>query len=128
MNRTNEDARLQPGAGNTEKHIANDTPSPSAKQVVDGKDGKDDKTPTPKALIDLAMKHCTLFHDDRGEGYAETTHNDLRLTLKLRSRDFRRWLAGSHYKATGKTANNEAISSALSVLEAKAFYDNKHVE
>ena len=128
MNRTNEDARLQPGAGNTEKHIANDTPSPSAKQVVDGKDGKDDKTPTPKALIDLAMKHCTLFHDDRGEGYAETTHNDLRLTLKLRSRDFRRWLAGSHYKATGKTANNEAISSALSVLEAKAFYDNKQVE
>jgi hypothetical protein len=41
----------------------------------------------------------------------------------LRGKEFRRWLAGAFYSATERAANNEAISTALQVLEAKATFD-----
>ncbi len=69
-----------------------------------------------------------MFHDERSDGYAVTSHKGVRRTLKLRGRDFRRWLAGSYYEATGKAANNEAVSSALAVLEAKASFDGRELE
>lgn len=94
----------------------------------DGTQGVEDKTPTAKALIDLALKSCTLFHDDRQDGYAAVTYNNIRHTLKLRGKNFKRWLAGSYYKATGKAANSEAISMALSVMEAKATFDSEQIE
>lgn len=95
---------------------------------VDDKRGKDDKPTTAKALIDLAVKHCDLFYDERGDGYAVTTHNGIRRTLKLRGKEFRRWLAGTFYATTERAANNEAISTALSVLEAKATFDGRRLE
>jgi len=89
---------------------------------------KDDKPTTAKALIDLAVKHCDLFHDERGDGYAVTLHNGIRRTLKLRGKEFRRWLAGTFYTTTERAANNEAISTALSVLEAKATFDGNQLK
>lgn len=95
---------------------------------VSDKGSKDDKPTTAKALIDLAVKHCDLFHDERGDGYAVTVQKEIRRTLKLRGREFRRWLAGTFYATTQRAANNEAISTALSVLEAKATFDGKLLE
>lgn len=94
----------------------------------DDTDGRDDKIPTAKALIDMAMKFCDLFHDERQDGYAVTTHNGIRRTLKLRGREFRRWLAGTYYAQTERPANNEAMASALHVLEAKAAFDGRELE
>ncbi len=122
---TNENALREQGVDTTEDYTAKDT---AASGTAQGTDDKDDKTPTAKVLIDLALKHCTLFHDERGDGYAVTTHNDIRRTLKLRGKDFRRWLSGSYYTATKKAANNEAISTAMSVLEAKATFDSPQYE
>lgn len=76
----------------------------------------------------MAVEHCDLFHDERNDGYAVTTHKKIRRTLKLRGREFRRWLAGTYYEATKRAANNEAISTALSVLEAKATFDGRMLE
>ena len=92
------------------------------------RDEKEGKPNTAKALIDLAVQHCDLFHDERGDGYAVTTHNGIRRTLKLRGREFRRWMAGTFYATTGRAANNEAISTALSVLEAQATFDGRQLE
>lgn len=94
----------------------------------DDKGSKDDKPTTAKALIDLAVKHCKLFHDERGDGYAVTMQKEIRRTLKLRGREFRRWLAGTFYAKTQRAANSEAISTALSVLEAKATFDGRQLE
>ncbi|SFO04934.1 hypothetical protein SAMN05216386_2491 [Nitrosospira briensis] len=91
------------------------------------KDGKEDKS-TANALIELAVRHCEFFHDERGDGYAVVTDNQVRLTLGLRRKEFRRWLAGTFYKTTKRAANNEALSTALSVLEAMAAYDNPQLE
>ncbi|SFO12241.1 hypothetical protein [Nitrosospira briensis] len=91
------------------------------------KDAKEDKS-TANALIELAARHCAFFHDERGDGYAVVTDNQVQLTLGLRSKAFRRWLAGTFYKTTERAANNEALSTALSVLEAKATYDNPQLE
>ena len=88
----------------------------------------DDKPTTAKALIDLAVKHCELFHDERNEGYGVIVHSGIRRTLKLRGREFRRWLAGTFYATTQRAANNDAISTALSVLEAKATFDGRMLE
>lgn len=86
------------------------------------------KPTTAKVLIDLAVNHCDLFHDERNDGYAVTTHKGIRRTLKLRGKEFRRWLAGTYYATTDKAANNEAISTALGVLEAMATYDGSMLE
>jgi len=97
----------------------------------DDKNGNDDKSAkqsTANALIELALEHCDLFHDERTDGYAVTTHNGTRRTLKLRGREFRRWLAGLYYAETERAANNEAISTALSVLEAQATFDGRMLE
>ena len=90
--------------------------------------GSDDRPNTAKALIDLAVGNCDLFHDERQDGFAVTTHGGVRRTLKLRGREFKRWLAGTYYTTTGKAANNEAISTALNVLEAKATFDGRQLE
>lgn len=89
---------------------------------------KEEKLTTAKQLIDLAVKHCDLFHDERGDCYAVILHKGIRRTLKLRGREFRRWLAGLYYAETGRAANNEAIATALSVLEAKASFDGRMLE
>lgn len=107
------------------------TPSPvqvDGEVATDGKDGNDDKPTVAKVLIDIAVKNCTLFHDERQDGYAVTTHNGIRLTLKLRGREFRRWLAGTYYAKTDHAANNEALSTALQVLEAQATFDMPQLE
>jgi hypothetical protein len=91
------------------------------------KNDKEDKS-TANALIKLAVRHCKFFHDERSDGYAVVTDNQVQLTLGLRSKAFRRWLAGTFYKTTERAANNEALSTALSVLEAKATYDNPQLE
>lgn len=97
-------------------------------EEVDDKGSKDDKPTIAKALIDLAVKHCDLFHDERGDGYAVTMQKEIRRTLKLRGKEFRRWLTGTFYTTTQRAANNEAISAALSVLEAKATFDGSQLE
>ncbi len=108
-----------------------DTPDTAAAFQASKKkssDGSDGQISTAKQLIEMAEKSCDLFHDERGDGYAVTVHKEIRRTLKLRGRDFRRWLAGSYYASTGKAANNEAISTALGVLEAKASFDGRELE
>lgn len=105
------------------------TTSPAEKSGTEAiTEGADGRPTTAKVLIDLALKNCTLFHDERQDGYAVTTHNGISRTLKLRGREFKRWLAGSYYTSTGKAANNEAISTALSVLEWKATFDGRQLE
>jgi hypothetical protein len=79
-----------------------------------------------QALIAIGAR-SDLFHDERGDAYAVTMDKDVRRTLRLRGRDFRRWLCGCYYAETGRAANGEAIAAALGVLEAKATFSGARI-
>lgn len=104
-------------------HTADSTKDKDNPNSGDEKSGKKDNSPTAKALIALAESSCKFFHDERGDEYALVRDKDIRRTLKLRSKFFRSWLIGTFYKTTGRPPNKEALSTALSVLEAKATHD-----
>jgi len=93
-----------------------------------GPPAKKDKPSAAKVLIDMALKTCDFFHDERNDAYAVSIHKGVRRVLKVRGRGFRRWLAGTYYAETDHAANNEAISAALGVLEARATFDGNQLE
>ena len=98
------------------------------KHQHDGKDGKDGisaKQPPFNSLIKLAEEHCEFFHDERGAAYCVLSQQKIRRILKLQSRDFRKWLAGSYYRETKEAANDNAISSVIMILDARATYEGE---
>jgi hypothetical protein len=64
-----------------------------------------------------------LFHDDTQNPYARVPLNGNLVILKVRDRDFKRWLSRMHYRETGKALGSEAINSALNIIEAIACFD-----
>ena len=79
-------------------------------------------------LIELALNDCELFHDPEGECYASfcARHDgggSHRETHKLKSSGFRLWLLHAYYRNTSGAPNSNAMSTALSTLEARARYD-----
>jgi hypothetical protein len=73
-------------------------------------------------LIKLA-EAGDLYHTRDGTGFADVFVNDHRETWPIRSKGFRRWLAGRYYQATRGAPNAQAIQSALLSIEAKAHFD-----
>lgn len=79
------------------------------------------------AVALIAIGECTtLFHDERGDAYA-LTKDEVQRTLRVRGREFRRWLCRRFYDATKRAANGEAIAAALNVLEAQACFSGKRI-
>jgi hypothetical protein len=79
-------------------------------------------------LIELALNDCELFHDPEGECYASfSAQHDgggsHRETHKLKSSGSRLWLLHAYYRNTSGAPNSNAMSTALSTLEARARYD-----
>ncbi len=99
----------------------------SKRKKKNGTDDRDDKKTTAQVLIEIVLKNADLFHDERKDGYAVLVHGGVRRTLKLRGREFRRWLAGIYYTTTGRAANNEALATSMNVLEAKATFDGRQL-
>lgn len=77
-------------------------------------------------LIDIGSE-CELFHDDRRDGYAVVLNNGVRMTWRIRGREFKRWLAGQYWQRHNGAPNGEAIQSALNVLESKATFDGREL-
>jgi hypothetical protein len=99
--------------------------------VEPGNNAEGAETESPKAkktqkqadqLISVATE-AELFHSSDGTAYADLRVNDHRETWPIRSTGFRRWLLRLYYKQTGGAPNPAAVSSALAVIEARAYYD-----
>jgi hypothetical protein len=79
------------------------------------------------SLVELALNKCELFHDPEGDCYASfrAPHESgsHRETHKLKSNGFRLWLLHAYYRNTSGAPNSNAMSTALSTLEARARYD-----
>ena len=78
-------------------------------------------------LVELALNKCELFHDPEGDCYASFRarheNGSHRETHKLKSSGFRSWLVHAYYRNTFCAPNSNAMSTALSTLEARARYD-----
>ena len=77
-----------------------------------------------EALVKLA-DDMTLFHDEFSEAYSVVRVNGHNEILRCRSKNFRRYLAYNYYNQQQKPPNNEALSSALGIIEAKANFDGE---
>lgn len=76
-------------------------------------------------LIELAKNKAKLFHSEN-EPFARIKVKGHLETWPVKSKYFRRWLAREYYIITGgKAPNNEAITQALNVIEAKAIFDGE---
>jgi hypothetical protein len=76
------------------------------------------------SLVELALNKCELFHDPEGDCCASfrAPHESgsRRETHKLESNGFRLWLLHAYYRNTSGAPNSNAMSTALSTLEARA--------
>jgi hypothetical protein len=73
-------------------------------------------------VIELAAE-ATLFHTPDGTGYADLMVAGHRESWPIRSKGFRRWLAHRYYERTRGAPNNDAMQSALGIIEARAHFD-----
>jgi hypothetical protein len=76
-------------------------------------------------LVQTAQEASELFHD--GDiAYADVLtaqpvpHHEV---LRVRSRAFRSWLSGRHWRATGRPAGGQAMTEAIEVLAALGQFD-----
>jgi hypothetical protein len=68
-----------------------------------------------------------LFHDQHETPYARIKQKDVTVTVPIRSRAFKVWLANLLWQAVQKAPGTEALYGAINVLQAKALYEGvKH--
>jgi len=75
-------------------------------------------------LVKLA-EEMTLFHDEFHEAYSVIGVNGHDEIWRCRGKTFRRYLAYHYYKQQQKPPSNEALNSALGIIEAKAVFDGE---
>lgn len=71
-------------------------------------------------LIEIAER-WEVFHDADQAGYI-VIDDDVQKVLPIRSKAFQTLLSGEFFKLTGKGCNGNAVSDALSTIEARAVF------
>ncbi len=77
-------------------------------------------------LVKAAQETGELFHDPSGTPYADVVapepepHHEI---LRVTSRIFRTWLAGTYWRALGRPAGGQAITDAIDVLSSVALFE-----
>ncbi len=86
------------------------------------RDDSDDASPAASLAVKLVelVDHESLIADDRGDAYVTVDRGGHRELLRLRGKSFRGHLAHQMYEREKRIPGSEAISSAVSVLEAIA--------
>jgi energy-coupling factor transporter ATP-binding protein EcfA2 len=74
-------------------------------------------------LVDLVREAADLYHDPDGETYADLAESPIRATYPVRSRGLRLAAAKMFYAANGTAPRAQAMSEALTTLEAMALFD-----
>lgn len=79
-------------------------------------------------LIALATSDDVfLFQDELGQPYAQIVVGTHKEIVRIRSRNFKHWLARRLWEADGKAPYTEALTSAIQVIEGKALFDGKRL-
>jgi hypothetical protein len=92
------------------------------KRTISLEDDDGKKKSQATVLIEIAER-WDVFHDPDQAGYIVIDDDDARKVLPIRSTAFRRRLSGEYFKVTGKGCNGNAVSDALSTIEARAVFE-----
>jgi len=85
--------------------------------------GKEKKPSQADKLIKLCLVHNpTLFHDQHKTPYVRVQQSNVNVTLPVRSKPFKTWLASLLWQDEEKAPGTEAVYSAINVLEAMAIF------
>jgi hypothetical protein len=77
-------------------------------------------------LLDLVeAADVELFSTSDGTAYSDIRDGATRQTLGLRKREFKDWLTHQYYSTTKRSASADAITQAISTLEAKARFQGE---
>lgn len=84
----------------------------------------DDGRPRPQSavLIDIGRTH-ELFHDRGGDAYARVRNGTRMAVMAIGGSEYRESLGREFFALSGKGANRNAVSDAVSTLSAMARYD-----
>lgn len=75
-------------------------------------------------LIHLCLqREPELFHDQHSTPYAHMGQSSYKTIIPLKSRTFKSWIASLLWEQEKKAPSNEALNSAINVLQAKAIYN-----
>ncbi|MGA2418191.1 MAG: hypothetical protein ABSF55_03065 [Candidatus Staskawiczbacteria bacterium] len=74
-------------------------------------------------LIDLAHENdAELFYDQYKDAFILLNINGQNKILKVRSGEFKKWLAHQFWKNRGEAASNDVLGNAINTLEGEALY------
>lgn len=92
------------------------------------RDGSEDGggAPPQRNMLVEAGGAAELWHSPEREPYATMPMDGHRENWPVRSKDFRRWLAGVYYDAHGGVSGGQAMEDALRVFEMKALRGQQH--
>jgi len=71
---------------------------------------------------------CELWHDAGRTAFVTFPVNSHRQHWPVRSREFRMWLSGTFYVATGGAIGGQALEDGIRILEARAVNDGPEYE
>ncbi|HBZ83236.1 MULTISPECIES: hypothetical protein [Brevibacillus] len=107
-----------------EKKMSNSKPTPYVFQ--EGGESIKEETQAD-LLIRIGHDYSYLFHDPSNEAYAEVCLDGRTRTMKVKSKDYSRFLLSHYYKRNGKSPSPDSVNQAQSQLEAEAIFDgNQH--
>jgi len=78
-----------------------------------------------KLILLCLMRNPELFHDQTKTVYIRMKQYGVNVTLPIRSTPFKSWLASLLWDFEEKAPGNEALSSAMNVLKAKALFQGE---
>lgn len=94
----------------------------------DNGEGESSNKSKTKQLLKIVEKQngINLFHDEKGDGYAQIRNTGGFLEIhKIRSDDFKRYLSYLMWKETNDAIYGEALASVTATLEGKAKFDGE---
>jgi energy-coupling factor transporter ATP-binding protein EcfA2 len=100
------------------------SPNPKTSSENDGDSSASGKPRGSITPLELA-KVATYFHTADKVAYADISIEGNRHTYAVRSKGFKLWLMGEHYKANKSGINSQSYQDTLPTLEAIAIFDGE---
>lgn len=96
----------------------------SAKELENLEKGEK-KSQADRLILLCLAQEPELFHDQTKTNYIRIKQNSVNVTLPIRSKPFKSWLANLLWQSEEKAPGTEALYGAINVLEAKALFEGK---
>ena len=94
----------------------------ASQKKSEGSSDREDKSHASKLIKLILSTNVLLFHDQSGDGYIAPNNNGAE-TVRLKSKQFSRWIAKLSWEKCEKPIRSEDIRTVLGTLEGIAIFD-----